>query len=379
MDAVFKNATQANHPKVPAGAQGKLMGGIQVRQKAAANLEKKSPELRACPVNIVIGHEPSTSIVDFIATGEEPDYTQNFLNAFMESSVAVLQELGLAETDIRITDFASSPESTKPKLTKTLTIGGFAGMIVGLEIVFLIALFDGRVMSSAELVERFSETILGQLPHSVLLPGDWINVPSADTHKGRTLNAYRRLRSTLHFMAFEGLRPKAFLVTSAASGEGKSSVAANLAIALAAAGSRTLLVDADLQNGVLHNHFSLKAEPGVSEIARGVAQWQNCVVPTNVPNLTFLPRGRTDVKMSDYFVSNSSDRFLREIFLSDYERIVFDSSPIFAGADTVSLAPKIDATLLVIREEVSLKKGVRQALDALRKRQVNVIGLIYTA
>ena len=177
-------------------------------------------------------------------------------------------------------------------------------------------------------------------------------------------------------MSLEEPRPKAFLVTSAVPGEGKSTVAVNLGIIFAAGGGRTLLIDADLRKGVLHTYFAANAAPGLIEILNGSIRWQEALIETDVKNLTFLPRGKGGVGPSEYFMSDAADRFLREIYAAGYERIVFDSAPILATDDTACLAPKIDATLFVVRAEASSMRLTRTALDGLQKRQVNVLGLI---
>lgn len=395
IDHAFADGQQRKSLAESREAQKRFIGSIQVRQKAAEHLERKLPELLASPVAVTVVQEAGSSRFNVIANGGDPAYTQAFLNACLESSVTLLQERvgqtqnlptsapnktnenDTVKADIQLMDYASSPESTKPKFSKTLFKGGLTGIIIGLEILFLIAICDGRFMSSVEVSEKLPQALLQVIPHVVVSPGDQMQVLSNETTKGKVLAAYQNLRSTLHFMEFEGARPKTFLVTSAVAGEGASSVAANLAAVLAAAGSRTLLVDADLQNGRLHHEFAVRAAPGLSEIAKGIAKWNDCLVLTKVPNLFLLPCGYVGIKPSDYFMSGAANRLLSEIYQSDFEHIIFDSASVFAGADTVSLAPKIDATLVVIRGEESLIKTTRDAVGALRKRQTNVLGLIY--
>ena len=285
----------------------------------------------------------------------------------------------LQDDVINIMDKATTPEPTKPGFAKDLSIGAVSGMVAGILIVFLIGLLDDRVTSSIELRERFPEPLLGHIPHESSASGERISMLSVNNKQGIFVEAYRNLRSTLHFMSLEEPRPKAFLVTSAVPGEGKSTVAVNLGMILAGGGSRTLLVDADLRKGLLHSYFEVDASPGLIEVLNGDVSWRDAVVETEIKNLALLPRGKGGGGPTEYFMSDASDKFLREIYAAGYDRIIFDSAPILATDDTACLAPKIDATLFVVRSEASSMRLTRTALDALHKRQVNVLGLILNA
>ena len=245
--------------------------------------------------------------------------------------------------------------------------------------VFLISMLDDRITSSNELRERFPEPLLGHIPHESTSKGVRVSMLTVENKQGIFSEAYRNLRSTLHFMSLEEPRPKAFLVTSAVPGEGKSTVAVNLAIIMAGGGSRTLLVDADIRKGLLNTYFSLPSNPGLVEILGNDVSWKDAVVETGVKNLSLIPRGKGGIGPGEWFLSETADQFLREVYAAGYDRIIFDSAPVLATDDTACIAPKIDATLFVVRSEASSMKLTRSALDALHKRQVNVLGLILNA
>jgi len=278
---------------------------------------------------------------------------------------------------VDILDHASPARITKIGQIKDLAVGGVSGLIIGLGIVFLIGLMDDRVTSAGELRERFPEQLLGHIPHE---PSKGrVSVLSLGNKQGIFAESYRNLRSTLHFMSLEEPRPKAFLVTSAVPGEGKSTLAVNLAITIAGGGCRTLLVDGDLRKGLLRSYFEARSSPGLIDVLNDAVDWKSAVVETTVKNLFLLPRGKGGVGTTEYFLSAASDRFLRELYAADYDRIIFDSAPVLATDDTACLAPKIDATLFVVRAEASSMRLTRSALDVLEKRQVNLLGLVLNA
>jgi capsular exopolysaccharide synthesis family protein len=176
-------------------------------------------------------------------------------------------------------------------------------------------------------------------------------------------------------MPYEGPRPKTFLITSAVPNEGKSTVSSNLAITLALSGARTLLIDSDLRRGTIREAFDISSKIGFCEVLKQEVNWREVVVPTVYPNLFVLPRGKTLSQPSEHLLRESTDALLREIYDS-YDYIIIDSSPVLAADDTTSLAPKIDATLFVVRLSYTSARLIRKALELLYSRQVNIPGVI---
>ena len=103
--------------------------------------------------------------------------------------------------------------------------------------------------------------------------------------------------------------------------------------------------------------------------------WREVVVPTSYPNLFILPRGKTLSQPSEHLLRDSTDTLLKEIY-HQYDYIIIDSSPVLAADDTTSLAPKIDATLFVVRLSYTSARLTRKSLELLYNRQVNVPGVI---
>ncbi len=277
---------------------------------------------------------------------------------------------------VQVMENASTPIATKLGLAKDLVIGGVAGLLFGLGLLFLSMLLDDRIVSADELQERFSEELLGQIPREATTSR--LSVLALNDKQHVFAESYRNLRSTLHFMSFEDVRPKTLLVTSAVPGEGKSTVAANLAMTVASGGAKTLLVDADLRKGVAHEYFSLEASPGLSNVLAEQIPWKSAIGSTELANLSVLPRGKVISGTSEHFLSQHTDRLLKELY-SEFDCVIVDSAPVLANDDTASLAPKIDATIFVVRAGVSSARLTRNALDALRRRQVNILGLVLNA
>jgi capsular exopolysaccharide synthesis family protein len=176
-------------------------------------------------------------------------------------------------------------------------------------------------------------------------------------------------------MPYDGPRPKSFLVTSAVPSEGKSTVSANLAITMALSGARTLLIDCDLRRGALRETFGISSKIGFSEVLKQEVNWREVVVPTAYETLFVLPRGKTLSQPSEHLLRDSTEALLKEIY-QHYDYIIIDSSPVLAADDTTSLAPKIDATIFVVRLSYTSARLTKKALELLYGRQVNIPGVI---
>lgn len=286
-------------------------------------------------------------------------------------SVDVNKSLG--QDSLTIMERGSAATPTRPDLPKNLATGGAGGLVAAGLILGVMLLLDDRISSSLELQHVFDEEVLAQIPGEA--SKERLNILKLDDRHHVFSEAFRNLRSSLHFMSFEDHRPKTFLVTSAVPGEGKSTVSVNLAITLAAAGSRTLLVDGDMRRGALNEYFELPITPGFSEVLQGGVSWREAVRNTAQENLQILPRGRTLNRTSEYYLGSVTDDFLRDVH-QEYDFVVIDSAPVLAKDDTTSLAPKVDTVLMVARATVSSARLTRTALLALYKRQVNVLGFV---
>jgi polysaccharide biosynthesis transport protein len=277
------------------------------------------------------------------------------------------------EDQFSIMEMASAPVSVRPGLIKSLLIGFGIGALAGLGILLLLDRIDDRMASFSEFQHHFSENALGQIPKEKAKGRVELLQPDDTRHV--FAESYRNIRSSIFFMPYDGPRPKSFLVTSAVPSEGKSTVSSNLAITMALSGARTLLIDCDLRRGAIREAFGFDSKIGFSEVLKGEVNWREVVVPTAYETLFVLPRGKTLGQPSEHLLRESTDALLKDIY-QNYDYVIIDSSPVLAADDTTSLAPKIDATLFVVRLSYTSARLTRKALELLYSRQVNVPGVI---
>ena len=274
---------------------------------------------------------------------------------------------------VAIMEMATLPQSVRPGLLKSLLIGLGCGAAAGIAILLLLDRIDDRMASFGEFQNHFSENVLGQIPKEKTKGK--VTLLQPDDARHIFAESYRNIRSSIFFMPYDGPRPKTILITSAVPNEGKSTISANLAITFALSGAKTLLIDGDLRRGAQREAFDINSKIGFSEVLQGDVNWQEVVVPTAYPSLFVLPRGKTLSQPSEHLLRDSTDRLLQEIY-NHYDYIIIDSSPVLAADDTTSLAPKIDATLFVVRLSYTSARLTKKSLELLYNRQVNVPGVI---
>lgn len=275
---------------------------------------------------------------------------------------------------VSIMERASVPVETRPDFMKSLLMGLVVGFAFGAGILFLIDRLDDRINSQSEFESHFQEYVVGHIPLEGR-KGGRVRLLTAKDERHSFAEAFRNVRSSIYYMPLDGPRPRLFMITSATPSEGKSTISSNLAITMAVAGSRVLLVDGDMRRGALHELFACEHSPGFSEAIQGQMGWQEATLATSIANLHFIPRGSAITNASEIFLRPEMDAILQG-FLDVYEYIIFDSPPVLAADDATSLGPKLDAVLFVLRLGQTTSRQAKKSLDLLYGRQANVLGVI---
>ena len=300
-------------------------------------------------------------------------------NGLYEKLVTSIRELDLGKNvdqgNVQIMQRAGLPEQVNPGVFKHLFIGVFTGLLLGSVALFIMDRADDRFNSSTEVMEQFSEPILGQIPDvNASRVGTDLPLLQDDDERYTFAEAFRSLRSSLIFLPNQS-NLKSLLVTSSIPGEGKSTLSTNLAITMAGAGTRVLLVDADLRRGDIASLLDVDGRFGLSSILRGEMPWKSVAKTTSYPSLTVIPRGPVTNQSSELLLDPRLLAFLDE-WKRAYDLVIFNTSPILATDDTASIAPHFDGALMVIRAQFTSARLVRNSMNALYQRQVNVFGLI---
>lgn len=187
-------------------------------------------------------------------------------------------------------------------------------------------------------------------------------------------NAAKTLLANIRFASVD--RPvKSIVLTSSVPNEGKSTVAYNLAQAIASSGKRTLLVDCDMRRRALADMIGVHARYGIYSVLSGQAELEDAAVSTPHRNLMFLDSEPHIPNPADIL---SSQRFRKLVaqMESDFDYVVIDTPPVGTFVDAAIIAALADATALVVRERFVKRAELQNAYDQLKKADANVIGVI---
>ena len=191
--------------------------------------------------------------------------------------------------------------------------------------------------------------------------------------KSITAESYRSLRTNIQYSSIDK-QVKTLVVTSSNAGEGKSTVSGNLAYTFFQSGKRVLIIDCDLRKPSLHRKFNVSNEVGLTDVLVGTSEL-NKVMKKIDDNLYLLTTGTLPPNPAEIIGSNTMENFLNECKIN-FDYIILDTPPILPVTDSKLLAIKADATVLVVRSEISKSKHVSQAFKELEKVKANIIGTI---
>lgn len=186
------------------------------------------------------------------------------------------------------------------------------------------------------------------------------------------LDAYRMLRANVT-RAVAGGSPGSIVVTSAAPGDGKTTIAANLAVAFAREGRRVLLVDCDMRRAAVHRMFGVRKSPGLAQLLEGRATIDSCIQPAKVDGLFLLTAGEADSESGQLIEGAAFRRTLEEL-RGAFDLLIIDSAPVLAVADAAVLSSIVDGVLVVVRAGVTDRVEVAEVLRQLDTAGAVVLG-----
>lgn len=301
----------------------------------------------------------------------------------------------LRPSNVRVVDRPEIPNSPfSPNKSLNLLAGAVGGLLLGLGLALGREQLDSTLRRPEMMEQVFRFPFLGILPaikaagrrsrpsakHPLTAPnaGARSELSAHCEPTGSMAEAARTVRTNLMLGRGVSSETKVLLATSAAPGDGKTTVACSLAISLAQTGERVALVDCDLRRPRLHRIFDRPNHGGVTSVLAGTMTLSEVAHPTVVPNLTFISSGIPPVNPAELLHSEAFAIFLNEL-RKHFDRIVLDSPPLIPVADAAILATQADAAIVVARAFETKKHTARRAARVLLDVNANVIGTVLNA
>jgi capsular exopolysaccharide synthesis family protein len=305
---------------------------------------------------------------------------------------------GLRSSNVRIVDPAMIPSTpARPAKARNIALAFLVGLVGGIGLALLREYLDNTVKTPDDV-----ET-LARLPSLAVVPafGDGasskklaglLTGASSNGHDKRielvaqhlpeshVAEGFRALRTAL-LLSQPDRPPQVILVSSALPREGKTTIAANLAVTLAQLGDKTVLVDADLRKPGIHRLLNLGTGKyaGLSSYLAGVSSLDLVTVPyPAIPNLAAIPTGPLPPNPADLLSSHRLTDAIAEL-RTKYKFIVMDSPPIMAATDAVILSVQADGVLLVVRSGETPKEAFTRTCDLLTSVKSHLLGVVLNA
>jgi polysaccharide biosynthesis transport protein len=305
-----------------------------------------------------------------------------------------LQEIEIAEQQTlgnsRIQTHAEYPqEPISPKKAQNIAIGGFLGLFLGAATAFILDSADKRIKTSEEAKQLLpGYPILGQIPvfekarslpklsagkNTPREPGKLVLTGMTTGLEGES---FRMLQTNLQFLnADDSL--KVVVVSSSQSGEGKSTVAANLALAVAELGKRVLLVDADMRKPAQHSIWRQGNYEGLSNVLSGQSDYRSATIEIQ-PNLFLLTAGVVPPNPVVLLDSVQMSTLIGE-WSNTYDLVIIDAPPLTVAADAAILGTQAGGLVFVLRPGVADKESVEYAQEILTQSKLKVLGMVLNA
>ena len=333
---------------------------------------------------IKVTPEPNTTIIDVAVDNPDRTVARNIADTLVRdfiTSVKKIQQQEAQTPNSRSADnlviVAPAVTEDKPVSPQTMPIVGIAagvGLIVAIGLAVLREALDQSIKSDEELQERVGLIPLGHVGYVPAEKGR-LGELVAMSKNSPAGEAYKSLRTNLLFST-HGNDLKSIVVTSAAPDEGKSRTAANLAVVLAAAGERTLLLDADFRRPSQHRIFGQVRNVGLSNLVLQDIPQDKLFTPIEaVPNLWFLASGPIPPNPSEMLGSSRVAGLLAG-FRQTFDYVIIDSPPVNAVTDPTILAAGADATVLVAEEGRTTYAALAHAKAGLDKVSANILGVV---
>ena len=325
------------------------------------------------------GADLNTVIVTISASDDSPVQAAAIAQAVADSLISLVGDLERPDSGapspvkLSIVTPAVAPTSpSSPNTELNMVVGLLGGLTLGLAISILRAAVDTKVRGEPDFTRISKAPLLG-----------WVSYDEAASSKPLLTQAspqspraesFRQIRTNLQFAAVNS-KSKTVLVTSSVPGEGKSTTATNLAIAMAQAGQRVVLIEADLRRPMVANYLGLEGSAGLTTALVGGAALEDLLQPWGADRLHVLSAGRVPPNPSELLGSTAMAELLHELE-SMFDAVIIDAPPLIPVTDAAVLAQVVGGVVLVVGAGKIKTQDLEKSLASLSLVDANLLGVV---
>ena len=319
-----------------------------------------------------------TVVLEVTATAGSADRAAAIANSVSEHLTEAVDDLApvnaQGEPTVRSTVVAPAGPprfQSSPDTRFDLVVGGLLGLVLGVLLALLREALDTRLRGTADVRTLVDAPVLGGLPADPASAGTL--VVDADPRAPQA-ELYRQLRTSVEFLRIGG-RPLSVAVTSAMPGEGKSTVALNLALALSEVSDRVLLVDADMRRPTVATRLGLEGSVGLSTLLVGRATIDDVIQPWGARQLSVLAAGAVPPNPAELLSSPGMAALAAEL-TARYDVVIWDSAPVLPVTDAQLLSRHVDGLVLIGAAGKVRRAQLTAAVESLRQVDATLLGVV---
>ena len=350
----------------------------KVMDVVAERLQNNYPGISADFISdtLSMGSVSETGVLQINSSTTNAQLSADICNAVVDVAPAEIIRVVNAGS-IEVIDYAEMPlypDSRSP--IKRGATGALLGGAAAAALLVLLFVLNHKVSDVESFSEQYTPPVLAGIPRQK----NKTKLPTAlllnNSSSMELIESYAKLRMNLLY-TLVGKENRIVVVTSSVSGEGKSTIAANLAISCAMSGKRTLLIDADMRRACQRDIFDYDEEtPGLSETLVGSVNWWNVVLSTDRDNLHILPAGHLPPNPAELLTLKNTEYFFKEL-QQDFDIVILDMPPINIVADPLVISTHVAGCIMVVRQGYSDHRAIRKALISAEMTGMDVLGFIY--
>lgn len=350
----------------------------KVLDVVAERLQSKYPGINSSFISstLYMGSVGETGVLRINCTTGNAQLSADICNAVVDVAPAEIIRVVNAG-NIEVIDYAETPYGPDYRNpSRRGMLGALAGGMLAAAILVLLFLLNHKVAEAEELTEAYTPPVLSSVVREKKKgkgPGTFVldrNSPLL------TSESYAKLRMNLLY-TLVNKENKVIAVTSAISGEGKSTITANLAIACAISGKRVLLIDGDMRRASQQAIFDYDKDlPGLSEVLIGSCKWWDVVLSDERENLNILPTGHLPPNPAELLALPETAELLAET-QQQFDLVLIDLPPINIVSDPLMVSSHVAGCLMVVRQGYSDHREIRKALSSAELTGMDVLGFIF--
>lgn len=336
-----------------------------------------TPSQLASRINASV--EDGTVIIDLEARDPDPRRAEQIAQTDAEELTSYIQQVEtpakqtVAPIKATITDAASfDPSPVSPRVGLDLAVAGLLGLLLGCALALLRDLTDTTVKTADDIEQVCGSPVMAHIAYDASVPRAPL-LTDTGTHAPRA-EAFRVLRTNLQFLDPDA-PPRSFLVTSAVPGEGKSSTASNLAIALSQAGKRVLLLDGDLRRPSVASMLGLEGAVGLTSVLVGRSDLEGSIQVHRESGVHVLTGGPVPPNPSEILQARTTRELLLRL-RAMYDTVIVDAPPLLPVADAAITATDVDGAIVVVRHGRTTREQLRHSLERLEQVGARTFGVV---